>query len=171
MTHFSVKIHCHGSHQSCLFFTYQLDDKIQILWLWMPAPKGKSFARALSASWPHAWIGIKIKILSTVGSLCRIHSTEMEMMAAFQNLSNNSTQAELRAVRSICLAPWFPQYLHDPVHESVLSITSSLTLFSAPPFPKPHIQNNTEYEYVIFLFKLSVFPPTSFGLCTLIPFT
>lgn len=77
--------------------------KIQILWLWMSSPKGKSFASALSVNWPLAWMGIKIMILQYWGKF-RIDSTEMEMMAALQNLSNNSTQAGLRAMRYICSA-------------------------------------------------------------------
>lgn len=111
--------------------------KIQILWLWMSSPKGKSFARALSISWPHAWMGIKIKILQYWGEF-RIDSTEMEMMATLQNLSNNSMQAGLRAVRYICSVPRFP--VVSPLASSWISAVN-YPLFSSL-FPKaPHSEH------------------------------
>lgn len=74
------------------------------------------------------------------------------MMAALQNLSNNSMQAGLRAARYICSPPRLPAV--SPLPEALLSITPPLTLFSKASHSEQHWK--LICHHLILLYKLSV---------------
>lgn len=155
MTYYLGKIHCHVmvaihlvySHISIRWYQF----RPTVIIIMDVISKGKVICRSFCQS-TGQMPGWESKIVQYWGEF-RIDSTEMEMMATLQNLSDNSMQAGLKAARKISCSPWFPA-VSSPAF-SWISAVDYLT--PHPLIPKPRFRSTLNIDIAIFDFRLQPF--------------